>query len=53
MLKEREVRIFEEKWTESCVVTKEIIKKYLWDDNENLRSIKITERVITSTKILS
>ena len=48
MLKEREVRIFEQSWTTSCLVTKEIIKKYMWDENQRLRRIKVTEREIRS-----
>lgn len=53
MLKEKEVRIFEQEWTTSCLVTKEIIKKYFWDEENRLRRITITEREIKTDVISS
>ena len=46
MLKEREIHLFERTWTTSCLVTKEIIKRYIYDENEKLRSIKISQKEI-------
>ena len=50
MLKEREIHLFEQTWTTSCLVTKEIIKRYIYDENEKLKSIKIS-RIETRTEV--
>ncbi len=50
MLKEREIHLFEQTWTTSCLVTKEIIKRYIYDENEKLKSIKISQ-IETRTEV--